>query len=172
MKKINSKTLAGTVMLATLVVVLDYALKYSGLKIPFPPLPVLKFDFTGIPIALSLLLYGFVPAIFTSLVALAAILARSGDLTGASMKALAELSTVTGMALGLRYAPKYKRSVAIALGVSARCIFMFFATLALFPIWMTPFAVAFNIIQGSISTLGGYFIYEAVKKRISSHIRA
>jgi hypothetical protein len=75
------------------------------------------------------------------------------------------------MALGLRYAPRYKRSVAIALGVSARCIFMFFATLTLFPIWMTPFAVAFNIIQGLISTLGGYFIYEAVKKRISSHIQ-
>ncbi len=89
-------------MLAALVVVFDYALKFSGLKIPFPWLPFLKFDFTGVPIALALLLYGLSSGATTSVVASLAILARSGDLVGATMKAIVEFSTVSGIAICLR----------------------------------------------------------------------
>ena len=77
-------------MLAALVVVFDYTLKFSGLKIPFPWLPFLKFDFTGVPITLSLLLYGLSSGATTSILACLAILVRSGDLVGATMKAIAE----------------------------------------------------------------------------------
>ena len=42
-----------TAMLSALVVVLDYGLEFSDLRIPFPWLPILKFDFTGVPVALS-----------------------------------------------------------------------------------------------------------------------
>jgi len=51
--KWNTTTLAGTATLSALVVILDYALKYSNLKIPFPLLPYLRFDFTGIPVIIS-----------------------------------------------------------------------------------------------------------------------
>ncbi|MGQ9506844.1 MAG: hypothetical protein ACUVTB_03160 [Candidatus Bathycorpusculaceae bacterium] len=73
--KITTTALAGTAILAALVVVFDYTLKYSGLKVPFPWLPILKFDFTGIPIVLSLLLFGLAPGAFTSAIAVLAILA-------------------------------------------------------------------------------------------------
>ncbi|MCJ7631288.1 hypothetical protein MUP77_02635 [Candidatus Bathyarchaeota archaeon] len=67
--KWNTTTLAGTATLSALVVILDYALKYSNLKIPFPLLPYLKFDFTGIPVVISALLFGLFPGILTSAVA-------------------------------------------------------------------------------------------------------
>ena len=57
--KNNTAKLTGTAILAALVIVFDYTLKYSGLKIPFPWYPNLKFDFTGVPIVMSLFMYGF-----------------------------------------------------------------------------------------------------------------
>ncbi len=98
----KTRTIAGTALLAALVVVFDYSMKYSGLKMIFPWLPFLKFDFTGIPIVLSFYLFGFISSAFTSAIALFAILARSGDFFSASMKALAELFTVVGMAFALQ----------------------------------------------------------------------
>ena len=70
--------LTGTATLAAMVIVFDYTLKYSGLKIPFPWMPFLKFDFTGVPIVVALLLYGLPSATTTSLVASLGIIARSG----------------------------------------------------------------------------------------------
>ena len=99
--KLDTKTLGGTVVLGALVVVFDFTMKYSALKIRFPWLPFLKFDFTGIPIVLSFLLFGLMSGATTSTIALLAILGRSGDVIGSSMKGLAELSTILGMALGL-----------------------------------------------------------------------
>ena len=99
--KTNTKILAGTTILGALVVVFDYTLKFSGLKIPFPLVPYIKFDLTGIPIALSMLLFGLIPGATTSAIAFLAILARSGDLVGPSMKALAEFSTITGIAVAI-----------------------------------------------------------------------
>jgi hypothetical protein len=78
-EKNRTVELTGTAILAALVIIFDYSLKYSGLKIPFPWYPNLKFDFTGIPIALSLFLYGFSSSIFTSFVAGVGIVARSGN---------------------------------------------------------------------------------------------
>ncbi len=40
--------------MAALVIVFDYTLKYSGMKIPFPWYPNLKFDFTGVPIIMKI----------------------------------------------------------------------------------------------------------------------
>lgn len=178
--KIDARTLAGTAILAALVVVFDYTMKYSGLKIPFPWLPTLKFDFTGIPIVLSLYLFGFVSGVFTSAIAFVGILARSGDVVSSSMKALAEVSTIVGMKLAMRVASNFRRSAALAAGVSARSVIMAFANLLVLPahnqipfllvIGISPLIVAFNVIQGSISILGGYFIYEAIKLRLPSLI--
>lgn len=75
----RTAVITGTAILSALVVVFDYTLKYSGLKIPFPWMPTLKFDFTGIPILLSFLMYGLPSAFTTSLIALFAIVVRSGD---------------------------------------------------------------------------------------------
>jgi riboflavin transporter FmnP len=172
--KTDTRVLAGTAILGALVVVFDYSLKYSSLKIPFPWLPYLKFDFTGVPIVLSLLFFGFASATTTSAVALLAILARSGDILGATMKALAEFSTILGMAICFKLFKRNARLtkiLSLVLGVSLRSIVMLPANLLAFPAMAVTYTmllvVSFNIIQGSISIILGYFIYQLVAQKIS-----
>lgn len=186
--KINTITLAGTAILAALVVIFDYTVKYSNLKIPFAPLPFLKFDFTGIPIVLSFLLFGLIPGVFTSAIAFVAILARSGDVLGSSTKGVAEFSTIIGMAIGLKLLRRFKIIRIIGsfmFGVTSRALIMVCVNFALIyagvmsisksyadvPLIMALFLGFFNIIQGAISIIGGYFIYEAIRRRASSLVR-
>jgi len=183
--KLDTKTLGGTVVLGALVVVFDFTMKYSALKIRFPWLPFLKFDFTGIPIVLSFLLFGLMSGATTSTIALLAILGRSGDVIGSSMKGLAELSTILGMALGLALKSKpskLRKPTSFILGISARSLVMictnliliFTGVMALYgdyaeiPVIVSLLVGAFNAVQGSLSILGGYFIYEAIIRRIPS----
>jgi len=181
--KINpTARLTGTAILAALVLVFDYTLKYSGLKIPFPWLPDLKFDFTGVPIALSLLMYGLPSATTTSLVAGLGIFARSGNLISALMKTGAELSTVVGFWLGLYFAgvsgvEGYKSRVAAYCGgLLCRVIAMSVANIIVLPnFWGVPLEVAyglmpliagFNFAQGLISLGLGSYLFDAVEKRL------
>jgi riboflavin transporter FmnP len=163
----KTTVLVGTAVLGALVVVFDYTLKFSGWKIPFPWLPILKFDFTGIPIVLSLLLYGLRSGATTSAVALLAIVLRSGDLVGASMKALAEFSTIFGMALFRNRRSRVGRVLSFALGLTVRVAIMSVFNLVVLPISITllPLIGAFNVVAGSISMFGGYLIHEAMVRR-------
>jgi riboflavin transporter FmnP len=184
--RINTTTLAGTATLAALVVVFDYTMKYSGLKLPFPWFPFLKFDFTGIPIVLSLLLFGLIPGTFTSIIASVAILARSGQVVSSSMKGLAELSTILGMAVGLKLLNRFRIVGSFTLGITSRALIMILVDLALIyvgvislpasyagiPIIVALLVGAFNAVQGVLSILGGYFIYEAVKRRVPSLVKS
>jgi riboflavin transporter FmnP len=163
-------------MLAALVVVFDYALKFSGLKIPFPWAPFLKFDFTGVPIALSLLLYGLSSGATTSVVASLAIIARSGDVVGATMKAIAEFSTILGIAIGLRLPSRWSRVGSVVSGVGLRVVVTSMTNLVVLPAYygmshgvvvgLLPLVGLFNIIQGSMTVLLGYLLYEAYLRRI------
>jgi len=181
---ISTRTLTGTAVLGALVVVFDYTMKFSGLKIPFiPPLQFLHLDFTGIPIVLALLLFDLMPGgVIASAVAFFAILVRSGNPVGPLTKAIAEFSTIVGVALGLRWfknPTKLTRLVSGILGIGLRCLIMFFANLLVQPIYygtplvgvllLSPLVALFNAIQGTISVLGGYFIYEAIMRRTSIH---
>lgn len=178
--KMNTRVLAGTTILAAVVVVFDYAVKYSGLKLPFPWFPILKFDFTGIPIILALLLFGLVPGAFTSAIAFFAILARSGDLVGSSMKGLAEFLTVLGIFVGLRVATRFKLLISFSFGITTRVFammlvnfYLIYVGLIRFPPSFNEFSSlliilstgVFNIIQGAISIVGSYLIYKAIKRR-------
>jgi riboflavin transporter FmnP len=183
--KINTTTLAGTAILAALVVVFDYTLRYSNLKIPFPWLPYLKFDFTGIPVTLSFLFFGLIPGTFTSAIAFIAILARSGDFIGSSMKGLAEFSTIIGMAIGLKLLRQFKIVGSSTFGVLSRVLIMTCVNLGLIyvgimsistnyadvPVIFALLVGFFNMIQGIISIVGGYSIYEAIRRRAPSLIK-
>ena len=180
--KITTKTLAGVIVLAALVVVFDYAMKYSGLKIPFPVpgLEFLVFDFTGVPIVLSLLLYGLVSGAFTSGIAVLAILARSGKIISALMKGIAEFSTVLGMFIGFKIAKRFTLPAAIILGIIARVLVMTAANFALIYFGIMPIPTSykeipliylsltgvFNAIQGCISIGFGCLIHTAIERRI------
>ena len=177
--KNTTARLTGTAILAALVIVFDYTLKYSGLKIPFPWYPNLKFDFTGIPIIMSLFMYGFPSAIITCIVAGLGIVARSGNVISALMKTFAELSTVIGLHLGVILSSKDKEGMsyfAWIFGVASRVLIMSVVNLIILPnAWYVPMEVTigllpligvFNVIQGLITIGLGYFLLKAVKTRL------
>ena len=174
----RASRLTGTALLAALVIVFDYALKFSGLKIPFPWLPMLKFDFTGVPIALSLFMYGLPSALTTSLVAFVGIVARSGDVLSAALKFAAEFSTVLGLALGImlagRFSDRAQKGSGLALGIVFRVAAMSVANIFVLPLYgyptevaygLLPLIAAFNVASGAITVLLGAFLYEAIRKR-------
>jgi len=178
---IRATIIARIAMLSALLVVLDYAMKFSGLKIPFLWLPFLKFDFTGIPIMLSVLTIDLGAGAATSIVAFLAILVRSGDIVGASMKALAEFSTVLGFYLGnkiLRRESKLRRLFSYSLGCAVRILIMFLSTIPVFTLYygmplnvvlaISPMVGIFNLIHGFLSIFGGNLLYEALKRRVPS----
>ena len=179
----RSTVISRIAMLSALVVILDYTMKFSGLKIPFPWLPFLKFDLTGIPIVLSTLMMGLKAGVFTSVVALLAILVRSGDFIGASMKAMAELSTVVGFYIGCIIAEKKQgilRVMPYIAGCLIRILVMFILTLPVFTLYygiqlsaalaISPLVASFNLIHGLLSIFGGKLLYEALKRRIPAWI--
>jgi riboflavin transporter FmnP len=179
--------LTGTAILAALVIVFDYALKFSGLKIPFPWMPFLKFDFTGVPIVVALLLFGLASSANTSAVASLGIVARSGDLIGGAMKGIAELSMVVGMAAGLYLAERISSSRVIrmagmlAVGVVTRILVMSVWNLLVLPnfygvplnatIGMLPLLALFNAMQGAMTVALGYTLHEAYVRRVPTQSR-
>jgi len=178
---LRATVVARIAVLSALLVVLDYAMKFSGSKIPFPWLPFLKFDFTGIPIMLSVLMIDLSAGAATSIVAFLAILVRSGDIVGASMKALAEFSTVLGFYLGdkiLRRETKRRRLFSYFFGCIMRILIMFPSAISVFTLYygmplnvtlaISPLVGIFNLIHGSLSMFGGVLLYEALRRRVPS----
>ncbi len=175
-KQSSTVRLTGTAILAALVIVFDYTFKYSGLKIPFPWYPSLKFDFTGVPIVLSLFLYGFPASVTTSLVAGIGIVARSGNILSASMKVAAELSTVLGLQVGRQLWKNGSKYISWGAGLVSRILVMTVVNLYALPtlynvpmeatIGLLPLIGVFNAVQGGITIGLGYFLFEAVKSRL------
>jgi riboflavin transporter FmnP len=168
--KMDTKTLAGSAILGSLVIVVDYLMKFFGLKIPFPWLPYLKFDFTGVPIVLSLLFFGLASGATTSAIAFLAILIRSGDVVGASTKAIAEFATILGMAISaslLKKSSSFEKGVSLISGIATRTTTMFFVNLIILSILLSPLIATFNVIQGTIDILLGYFIHSVIIHRTS-----
>ena len=181
-KQNNTLRLTGTAVLFAMVIVFDYALRYSGLKIPFPWYPNLKFDFTGVPISLCLFLYGFPSSLMTSLVAGLGIIVRSGNIISASMKVAAEVSTVSGLYLGSLLCRDSKESKYISslLGLIGRVLVMTIVNLYVLPnvyglaleatLGLLPLIAVFNTIQGGITIGLGYFLFKAIKTRLTQYI--
>ena len=170
----RAQWITGTAIMSTLVIVLDYALKFSGIKIPFPLLPTLKLDFDGVPIVLALFLYGPYSALTTCFVAFAAILARSGAALSASMKALAELGTVLGLLPFCKMNPRGFRLLGVASGTLSRIVVMIVTTYVFWPLIFQsqqaalaflPFLAVFNAVAAVITISGGYLVYRALTKR-------
>jgi riboflavin transporter FmnP len=115
---------------------------------------------------LSTFILGFGGGTVTSMIAFLAILVRSGDVIGASMKGLAELSTVLGMFLTLIWLQNriFKTIVSFVLGCISRVLVMVLANLLVLPvaygitvsgvITLTPFMAVFNVIHGFLSMFG------------------
>ncbi len=95
--KRKSVIIAGTALLGTLVFVLDWLFKMSGLKIIFPYMPALRFDILGIIVLVALFLFGFYSATTTSLILMFSIGMR--DPFSGIMRFAAEFATILGVYL-------------------------------------------------------------------------
>jgi riboflavin transporter FmnP len=127
---------------------------------------------------LSYLVFGLSSGATTSSIAFLAILLRSGDPIGPFMKAIAELSTITGMALFARRTDRIGETISIAMGLVLRVVVMSIVNLIVLPIFYArfytltaavlflPLLGAFNTIQGSISIFGGLFLHKALAGKI------
>ncbi len=173
----KSVILARTAILGAVVAVLEIS---RFLRIPFPLAPFLKFDVVGIPMFVAFLSLGFIPGATTTFVSFAIISFR--DPFSGFMKCLAEFSTIIGayfILKGKNTDVSRKRKIyASGSSIIFRVLIMAVANVFLFPIfrgWSTiavisllPFTCPFNAIQGAISITGGFFIHEAVARRLPS----
>ncbi len=109
-------------------------------KIPFPLAPFLKFDATGIPLAV-IALYSVVDAAIASLVLLPSLMALGADVVGASMKVLAEFSTFVPIAaiysiLHDKFTMKKLYIVTIIVSMISRVGIMSLANYLITPYWL------------------------------------
>jgi len=176
--KRKSVIIAGTALLGTLVFVLDWLFKMSGLKIIFPYMPALRFDILGIIVLVAFFLFGFYSATTTSLILMFSIGMR--DPFSGIMRFAAEFATILGVYLVLRArrpASNRWKIASIGSGIAMRVGVTSITNVLLLPIFtlyyassfavisVLPFIATFNVIQGTLSIMGGFLLYEAIVLR-------
>jgi len=137
--------------------------------IPFPLLPKVSWDITGLPMMVSLLLYGPVCAIYTCLVGCSVIFLR-GNVYGGVFKVVAELATLLAFSL-------LKRGVVVnsVAAVASRVVVMTIANYYLLQLFygmpeplvinlLAPIGL-FNVTQALINIIPAYIIYLRVRAR-------
>jgi riboflavin transporter FmnP len=180
----KSVFVAGTALLSAITAILDWTFKLANLKIPYPLLLDLKFDLLGIPIILALFLFGLASGTITCAIGAVSIAFRGPP--NALLKFVAEFSTVLGVYIVLRVKGLNTLNIArtkllaTASGITIRVFVMAVANILLLPLffslWYTvetvlflsPVIAVFNILQGAVSALGGFAIYEAIIRRLPS----
>lgn len=136
--------------------------------IPFPIYPRISWDLTGIPMMISLLFYGSISGVYTSLIGCSIIFLR-GNVPGGIFKLIAELSTLLGFVL-------LKRGIVLKsiLAVTSRVVIMTVANYFLLQLFykmpepvvtalLVPIAL-FNVTQALINIIPAYLIYLRMSK--------
>jgi len=77
-------------------------LTLSGIEIPFPPLPYLRFDLAEIPSILALGIFDLWSALAVATIHFIALSIFRGWILGPSMKYIAVISTILGLYIGFR----------------------------------------------------------------------
>ncbi len=170
--------IATTATLASVVAVLEFGRLPP--RIPFPLMPILKFDIVGIPMIVAYNFLGLGSGILTSLVSFVIIATR--DPFSGAMKTLAEAASILGVWIIMRPQMNLswkRKSLAMISSIAVRTAVTSAANILLLPIFMGKFyptseavmaiiylLAAFNIIQGAISITGGLLVYEGIRKRI------
>ncbi len=146
-------------------------------------MPALRFDILGIVVLVSFFLFGFYSATTTSLILMFSIGLR--DPFSGVMRFIAEFATILGVYLVLRArrpASNGWKIASIGSGILARVGVTAVSNVLLLPIFMSgfyasslavmaslPFIASFNVIQGAISILGGFLLYEAILLRFRNN---
>lgn len=170
MKKIDTREIAIASVLGALSAMLEYQ-PGPPFDVEFPLYPKISWDFTGIPIMISLLLAGPLCAIYTCLIGCSMIFIR-GNVPGGTFKVLAELATLIGYAV-------FRRNFVIDTfkATLSRVAVMTIVNYYLLPVFygkygMTPEAAAallvpiaiFNVTQALINIIPAQIIYLRVRK--------
>lgn len=167
----NRKIEVREVTVASTLGALSAMLEYQpGLPfdIPFPLYPRITWDFTGVPMMISLLLCGPICGIYTCLIGCSIIFFR-GNIAGGIFKVLAELATLIGYAVFRR-----KFAIDTVKAALSRMSVMTLANYYLLPLFygmapetaaalLMPIA-AFNLTQALINIVPAYAIYRTIYK--------
>lgn len=136
--------------------------------IPFPLLPKISWDVTGVPMMISLLFYGPLCSIFTCLIGCSIIFLR-GNIYGGIFKVIAEIATLLGFAL-LKKGLVAKTLVATAARVISMTVTNYYLLQLFYGMpesivlgLLTPIA-AYNVTQALINIVPAYFIWLRMHK--------
>ena len=161
MLKIGSREIAVASVLGALAAMSE-VIRGPPFDVPFPLLPWISWDVTGIPIMVSLFLYGPITGVYTCLIGCSVIFLR-GNVPGGVLKVIAELATILGFIL-LR-----KRVVTNTIGaITSRVLVMTVANYFLLQLFygtsgskvvglLIPIGL-FNVTQALINIIPAYFI--------------
>lgn len=169
MSRIDVRVLAVASVFGALSALLE-VIRGPPFDIPFPLYDRISWDFTGVPMMLSLLLYGPLAGVYTCLIGCAIIFLR-GNLTGGVFKLLAELATLLGYAL-------LRRGVLLnsILAAGARVGVMTAANYYLLPFFygmpvsvaagLLPTIAVFNASQAAINIYPASLLAATIRRRV------
>ncbi len=165
--KMGTKEIAAASILGALAA-LSEVIRGPPFDIPFPLYPRISWDLTGIPIMISLMLYGPLCAVYTCLIGCSIIFLR-GNVPGGTLKLIAELATLFGFAL-LRKDVVSKSIAAVTSRVGVMTIANYYLLQLFYPITasvvvglLAPIAL-FNVTQALINIIPAYLIYLRIMK--------
>ncbi len=169
MQKIGTREIAAVSVLGALSA-LSEIIKGPPFDVPLPLFPLydkISWDITGLPMMLSLLLYGPVSAVFTCLVGCSVIFLR-GNVFGGIFKIVAELATILAFGL-LKKGVVVNSTAAVASRVGVMTIVNYYL-LQLFYGTPEPVVIGllgpiglFNMTQALVNIIPAYLIYLRVR---------
>lgn len=166
-QKIKTKAIAAASLLGALAALWEI-IPGPPFDIPFLVYPKISWDITGVPMMLSLLFYGPVAGVYTSLIGCSIIFLRS-NVPGGVFKLLAELATLLGFAL-LKRNIFWKTFLAIASRVVVMTVANYYLLQLFYRIpepavvgLLAPIAL-FNVTQALINIIPAYLVYLRIAK--------
>ncbi|MEM2098758.1 MAG: hypothetical protein QXU99_03290 [Candidatus Bathyarchaeia archaeon] len=166
-QKIKTKAVAAASFLGSLAALWEI-IPGPPFDIPFPLYPRVSWDLTGIPIMISLMFFGSIAGVYTSLIGCSVIFLR-GNVLGGIFKLAAELATLLGFIM-LRRSMLWKSVLAIASRVAIMTVTNYIL-LQLFYKMSGPVVVGlllpialFNVSQALINIIPAYLVYFRLTK--------
>jgi riboflavin transporter FmnP len=167
LQKIGTREIAAASLLGALSALWEI-IPGPPFDVPFPIYPRISWDLTGIPIMISLLFYGSLCGIYTSLLGCSIIFFR-GNVAGGIFKLVAELATLFGFVM-LRKNVIFKSFAAIVMRVAIMTVTNYYLLQLFYRMpesvvvgLLAPIAL-FNATQALINIVPSYLIYLRIKK--------
>jgi riboflavin transporter FmnP len=167
LQKIKTQEVAAASLLGALAALWEI-IPGPPFDIPFPLYPRISWDLTGVPMMISLLFYGSISGVYTSLIGCSIIFLR-GNIPGGIFKLVAELATLLGFVF-LKKSIVVRSILAVTLRVAVMTVTNYFLLQLFYKMpesvvagLLVPIAL-FNVIQALINIIPAYLIYLRISK--------